>query len=74
MAINELQLTAHCLLRLATALMLESTNVPHGQSRATDELNALTGRRLSSREWLALLEPHYRKRFCPGDPVPLVPD
>jgi hypothetical protein len=67
MSPDELQLTAHCLLRLTTALMLESVDVPHGLPTATEELNTRTGRQLSSREWLHLLEPHYRRRFAPGE-------
>lgn len=64
---NELQLTSHCLLRLSTALMLEAVDIPHGLPTATAELNRRTGRNLSSREWLAILEPHYRRRFAPGE-------
>jgi hypothetical protein len=64
---NELQLTSHCLLRLSTALMLEVAGVPHGLPSATDELNRRTRRQLSSHEWLRLLEPHYRRRFAPGE-------
>lgn len=64
---DELQLTSHCLLRLSTALMLEVANVPHGLPTATTELNRRTGRNLSSREWLNILEPYYRRRFAPGE-------
>jgi hypothetical protein len=64
---DELRLSAHCLLRLTTALILECGDVPHGQPCAADELNARTGRQLSSRQWLEILEPHYRRRFCPGE-------
>ena len=64
---DELQISAHCLLRLTTALALESQLIPHGQPSATAELNERTGRQLSSSEWLAILEPYYRRRFCPGE-------
>lgn len=63
---DRLELSAHCLLRLCLTLALEAAGVPHGQDSATAELNAATGRRLSARQWLALLEPAYQQRFDPA--------
>jgi hypothetical protein len=67
MPADQLQLTAHCLLRLTTALALEAAAIPHGQPSAAAELNERTGRRLSSAQWLAILEPYYRRRLCPAE-------
>jgi hypothetical protein len=67
MSTSELRITAHCLLRLSTALMLEVADIPHGLPSATSELNRRTGRNHSSREWLDILEPRWRRLFCPGD-------
>jgi hypothetical protein len=67
---EQLELTAHCLLRLCLTLALEAGGVPHGQDSATAELNTATGRQLSARQWLTLLEPAYQQRFDPG-PAPL---
>lgn len=64
---ERLEITSHCLLRLVTTLMLEAADIPHGQPCASEELNHRTARQHSSREWLAILEPHYRRRFMPGD-------
>jgi hypothetical protein len=63
---DQLELTAHCLLRLTTALMLEAVGIPHGQPSAAAELNRRTDRTLTSNQWLAILEPHYRRRFSPA--------
>jgi hypothetical protein len=62
---DEIQITAHCLLRLSTALLLEVGGIDHGHSCATDELNRLSGRSLPPKEWLLLLQPLYCARFCP---------
>lgn len=67
---DRLELSAHCLLRLSVTLALEAAGVPHGQNSATAELNTATSRRLSARQWIALLEPAYQQRFDPG-PTPL---
>jgi hypothetical protein len=63
---DELHVTAHCLLRLTTALTLEAAGICHSQGSATAELNHRTCRQLTSAQWLAILEPHYRKRFRLG--------
>jgi hypothetical protein len=65
MSHDRLELTAHCLLRLTVALALETQAVLHGEPSATTELNERTGRQLTSSQWLAILEPHYKRRFCP---------
>lgn len=62
---RQLELTPHCLLRLATALMLEAGGINHLHDCATDELNARTGRSHTASEWLEILAPAYVERFCP---------
>lgn len=63
---KHIQLSAHCLLRLATALMLEAQGIDHGFPRANEELNALSSRSFSSGQWLQILEPAYCRQFDPG--------
>lgn len=68
---DQLELTAHCLLRLTIAVALEAQAIPHGEPSATAELNERTGRRLTSSQWLAILEPHYSRRFYPAEAAPI---
>lgn len=64
---DQIEITSHCLLRYWVALALEAGGVRHGYPSATRELNAISGRTLTSRQWLAILEPHYLQRFSPSD-------
>jgi hypothetical protein len=68
---ESLAITAHDLLRMVTALLFEVRGVPHKHDSVTAELNQLTGRHWTARDWLAILEPSYRRRFMPGDTRPL---
>lgn len=70
---QQLELTAHCLLRLTTALMLESRGIDHLHPKAADELNELTGRDYTAGQWLEIIGPFYLKRFCPGEFTPEAP-
>lgn len=63
---SQIQLSAHCLLRLATALMLEAQGIDHGFPAARQELNELSGRCYSASRWLQILEPAYCQRFAPA--------
>lgn len=63
---DSLIITTHCLLRLTTALMLESQGLDHALPTATGELNRLTGRSYPAGRWLEILEPYYQARFDPG--------
>lgn len=62
---DELQISSRCLLRFVTALALEAAGIDHGCQSAVSELNTLTGRQHTAREWLAVLEPVYNRRFSP---------
>lgn len=66
---EQLEITSHCLLRLCIALCLEREGLPHGGPCATRELNERTDRQYTAKQWLAILEPHYVKRFSPNDPT-----
>ena len=70
---QQLELTAHCLLRLTTALMLESRGIDHLHPSATDELNQRTGRAYAANQWLQIIGPAYLERFCPGEFTPQAP-
>lgn len=59
-------LTAHCLLRLTTALAMEAKDLAHPFPTATGELNRRTGRCYPAWKWLEILEPYYQERFEPG--------
>lgn len=65
---ESLELTSHCLLRLCTTLALEAAGLAHGLPLATLELNERTGRNLSAKQWLQILEPAYVRIFSPNDP------
>jgi hypothetical protein len=63
----QLSLSGHCLLRLMTALLLETQGMIPIHPAASAELNRRTGRCHSAAQWVAILAPAFRRRFCPGD-------
>jgi len=58
-----LEISAHCLLRLMTALLLETEEIIPLHPAESAELNARTGRCYSARQWALILEPSYQRRF-----------
>lgn len=62
---DSIEITSHCLLRYYVALSMEAARLDHCHSRADEELNKISGRMYSPRQWLRILEPYYQKRFCP---------
>ncbi|MEB3256353.1 MAG: hypothetical protein VKJ05_08195 [Synechococcaceae cyanobacterium] len=58
-----LEISAHCLLRLMTALLLESEGLVPLPPAASLLLNAQTAREHSAGEWIAILAPAYQRRF-----------
>jgi len=60
-----LVISAHCLLRLMTALLLENEGLVPFPPAASAELNARTGRQHTARQWARLLGPAYQRRFGP---------
>jgi len=62
-----LTLSSHCLLRLMTALLLETQGTYPITASAAGELNSRTGRCYSAAQWVQILAPAFRRRFCPGD-------
>lgn len=57
------EISAHCLLRLMTALLLETEGIIPLHPAASAELNARTGRSYSAHQWVLTLEPAYQRRF-----------
>jgi hypothetical protein len=66
-AAAQITLTAHCLLRLMTALLLETQGAVPFLPSATAELNTRTGRSYTAAQWIDLLMPYFRRRFAPGE-------
>lgn len=62
-----LTLSGHCLLRLMTALLLETQGMILIRPAASAELNRRTGRCHSADQWVTILAPAYRRRFNPGE-------
>jgi hypothetical protein len=60
-------LTSHCLLRLMTALLLETQGAVPFPPSASAELNSRTGYSYTAAHWIDLLTPHFQRRFSPGE-------
>lgn len=72
--LESLQLSAHCVLRYTTALMLEVGGVHHHVTGSPSaSLNKMTGRNHTPREWLKILSAPYLQITDPAsNPRPVV--
>ncbi len=66
-AAAQITITAHCLLRLMTALLLETQGAVPFSPSASAELNSRSGRFYTAAQWIDLLSPQFQRRFSPGD-------
>lgn len=68
---NSIEISSRCLLRYYIALSMEAARLDHCQARADKELNKISGRMYSAKQWLAIIEPYYLERFCKTGLSPL---